>query len=215
MDEATSAVPEGSRRPTATAAPAAQAPAPLSMGPVADTGAEQSMRRSPSPASSPSQEAFLRHKVPPCLPTYLPACLPTYLPAYLPTCLLTRPRMQSMPSLLTPLSSCQSFSFLSQIGLLEAEVASYEKMFAAQEAVLGEAARKAALRAGAVEVPSTALHSLQGKDDVLYRRNASEFAFDELLGQWRKQTHKCMVQQLLLQKEKSACEARAVVDRYR
>jgi hypothetical protein len=90
MDEATSAVPEGSRRPTATAAPAAQrpsvpAPALLSMGPVADTGAEPSMRRSPSPASSPSQEAFLRHKVPLCLPAYLPACL------------LTRPRMQSMP----------------------------------------------------------------------------------------------------------------------
>ena len=103
--------------------------------------------------------------------------------------------------------ACRYFS--PQIELLEAEVATYEKMFAAQEQTLAEAAKKAAIRAESQPMGTGSSGIPGGSDSVLHRRNASEFAFDELLTKWRKQTHKCMVQQLLMEKEKTAIETEA------
>lgn len=82
-------------------------------------------------------------------------------------------------------------------------------MFAAQEQTLAEATKKAAIRAESQPMGTGSSGIPGGSDSVLHRRNASEFAFDELLAKWRKQTHKCMVQQLLMEKEKTAVETGA------
>ena len=109
-----------------------------------------------------------------------------------------------------------------QIALLEADLAVHQQMWASQEAVLGEAAKKAALRSAAAQMPPPSSSSSSSPspspspppDDILYRRNASEFGYDALLAHWRKQTHKCMVQQLLREKDVKAMQSEMSTMRY-